>query len=385
VFEPEAAPYPKKKGASVKDPAKLTSEWVQAQWVMAFMGNVVLSVFENPDGDNTPTGPQLIMAASLGTPNKRIGEHTLALIDIIRARGTRITRLSFDKGYSLLTDKRFHKPLRDRGIPVVKDYSKKQVGITNGFGGAHFVDGDWYCASTPKELLEATVRFNKKLITEEEWQRDCDLRQAYKLHVKEAMPNGKAVKYQCPALGASATVWCPLREMHEKAEAKTDLPEVYESQIFDRDVTVCCQKSINIPTEQDGKLGGQKHSYGTRVHNKVYKSDRASSESANKTLHNFVAPYSTPANRPMRGLAAAQFAWALLVVSFNYARIAKYMHQRYKQQQKAVAERLPRQSIPTPPVKRTERRTTIRRRDREGWSHYKRNYVARATYEVIPD
>ncbi len=162
-------------------------------------------------------------------------------------------------------------------------------------------------------------------------------------------------------------------------------PEVYESHIIDRDVTVCCQKSINIPVEQDGKLGGQKHSYGTRVHNKVYKSDRASSESANKTLHNFVAPYSATANRPMRGLAAAQFAWALLVVSFNYARIAEYIHQRYRQQQKAVAARLPRQSIPTPPVKRTERRTTIRRRDREGWSHYKRNYVARATYEVIPD
>jgi hypothetical protein len=29
-----------------------------------------------------------------------------------------------------------------------------------------------------------------------------------------------------------------------------------------------------------------------------------------------------------------------------------------------------------------ERRKTIRRRDREGWSHYKRNYVARATYVV---
>lgn len=382
VFEPEAGPYPKKKGASVKDPVKLKGAWIQGQWVMAFMGNVVLGVFENPYLDNSPHGPQLIMAASLGSPNKRIGEDTLALIDIIRARGTHITRLSFDKGYSLLSDKKFHKPLRERNIPVVKDYSKKQSGITNGYGGAHFVDGDWYCASTPKDLLEATVRFNKKHITEEEWHRDVDQRQAYKLHVKEVMPNGKAVKYQCPAIGASATVTCPLREMHEKAEAKEDLEQVFDSHIVDPNVTVCCQKSINIPVEENGKLGGQKYSYGTQTHNKVYKADRASSESANKTLHNHVAPYSKPANRPMRGLAAAQFAWALLVVSFNYARIAEYMHERYKSQQSKTTERLPRQSTPKPPSKPVERRKTIRRRDREGWSHYKRNYVARATYVV---
>lgn len=83
----------------------------------------------------------------------------------------------------------------------------------------------------------------------------------------------------------------------------------------------------------------------------------------------------------MRGLAAAQFAWALLVVSFNYARIAEYMHERYKKQQSKTAERLPRQSTPKPPSKPVERRKAIRRRDRAGWSH-KRNYVARATYVV---
>lgn len=379
VFEPEAAPYPKKKGASVKNSA-LVPVLVQSKWVMAFMGNVVLGVHEDHSLDNTLSGPQLILAASLGTPNKRIAEHTLSLIDLIRARGVDIVRLSFDKGYTDLKNAKFHRPLRERGIPVVKDYKRNQVGITNGFGGAHFVDGDWYCPSTPKELLEATIRFNNKLITEEEWQRDIDQRQAYKLHVKEVMPNGKTVKYQCPALGASATVNCPLREMHPKAEAKDNLEEVFASQIDDPNVTVCCQKSVNIPLEKEGKLGGQLYSYGDRNHNRAYKGDRASSESANETLHEHVAPYSTPANRPMRGLAAAQFAWALLVVSFNMARIAEFMHQRLKQQQKLTAERLPTRSLPKPPVKPKKRKKVIRRRDREGLSNYKRNYVRRETY-----
>lgn len=382
VFEPQAGPYPKRKGAPVKDPSKTKGAIIYSQWDMVFMGNVLLGVYEDPSLDNRYARPQLILAASLGSPNDRIAEHTIALIDVILARGTRITRLSFDKGYNNETNKKFHKPLRDRGIPVIKDYRKRETGITNGYGGAHFVEGDWYCASTPKELLEATVRFNKKEITEEEWQRDIDLRQSYKLHVKEVMPHGKAVKYQCPAIGASATVWCPLREMHPKTDAKTNLAEVFESQIIDRDVTVCCQKSVNIPIAEEGKLGGQKHSHGTRIHNRLYKADRASSESANKTLHNHVAPYSKPANRPMRGLAAAQFAWALLVVSFNFARIAEYMHQRYKAQQNKVADRLPRQSVPKPPLKPVTRRKNIRRRDAEGLSNYKRNYVRRETYVV---
>ena len=383
VFEPEAGPWPKEKGAALRDPSKAKGAIVLSQWQMVFMGNVLLGVHEDPSLDNTLARPQLILAASLGSPNNRIAEHTIALIDLILARGTRITRLSFDKGYNNETNKKFHKPLRDRGILVVKDYRKRETGITNGYGGAHFVEGDWYCASTPKELLEATVRFNKKLITEEEWHRDIDLRQAYKLHVKEVMPHGKAVKYQCPALGASATVWCPLREMHAKAEAKTNLAEVFESQIEDRNVTVCCQKSINIPIKEEGKLGGQKHSHGTRIHNRLYKGDRASSESANKTLHDHVAPYSKPANRPMRGLAAAQFAWALLIVSFNYARIAEHMHQRYKQQQTKLAERLPRQSVPKPVQKPSKRRKVIRRRDAERLSNYRRNYTRRATYVVV--
>lgn len=38
-----------------------------------------------------------------------------------------------------------------------------------------------------------------------------------------------------------------------------------------------------------------------------------------------------------------------------------------------------------PPVKPTVRKKTIRCRDREGWSNYKRNYMRRATYVVAGD
>lgn len=87
----------------------------------------------------------------------------------------------------------------------------------------------------------------------------------------------------------------------------------------------------------------------------------------------------------MRGLAAAQFAWALLVVSFNMARIAEFMHQRYKFQQKHIAEALPVREAPQPLVKPKKRKKVIQRRDREGLSTYKRNYVRRDTYVMTFD
>lgn len=381
VLEPQAGLYPKGKGAAIKDSAD-AKVWVAADWQMAFMGNVVLGVYEHPDTDNTLAPPQLILAASLGTPNKRIAEHTIALIDIILGRGATISRLSFDRGYSQLTVEKFHQPLRERGIEVVKDYKDGQKGITNGYGGAHFVEGDWYCASTPKELLEATVRWDTGIITEAEWMRDIDLRQAFKLHIKDR-PNDSAVKYQCPALGDSATVDCPLRQLTKKALQKDDLPSVSPSHIEDPEVTVCCQKSINIPITESEKESGQKFSYGTRKHNRVYKADRASSESSNDVLHNDASIYSNPTNRPMRGLAVAQLVWALMVVAHNMTRIAEYMHERFKLEQKNTATQIRSGTAPEMPKPGKRVKPPTRLRDRANRSHYKRNYKRRPTIVVI--
>lgn len=67
---------------------------------------------EDPDLNKKLLAPQLIRAISLGTPNKRIGDHTIALLDSLEARGYELTRSSFDRGYSQLTDA-FHDELSD--------------------------------------------------------------------------------------------------------------------------------------------------------------------------------------------------------------------------------------------------------------------------------
>jgi len=133
------------------------------------MGNIIMDVHENPDADKEGAPPPLIRAASLSTPNKRIGEHTIALVDSLLDRGYDITRLVFDRGYSQLTTEQFHQPLADRNIDVVKDYKGgkhgSQLGISNGVGGAPFADDRFFCAGTPKHLLETGKNFDEGTIT----------------------------------------------------------------------------------------------------------------------------------------------------------------------------------------------------------------------------
>ncbi|WP_066517155.1 hypothetical protein [Curtobacterium ammoniigenes] len=379
VLELEAGLYPKKKGAKVKDPNE-AAVFVPSEWHMAFMGNVIVGVHEDPTEDNSLEPPQLIYAASLGTPNDRVGFHTIALIDLILERNLRITRLSFDRGYSNLVPENFHRPLRERGIPVIKDYMQK--GITNGIGGAVMVEGDYYCPATSTEHLEATPLWDAGTITVKEYIRDIGNRQAFKLHVKDVRPERQSSRMRCPALGPSATVRCALRQPHPKAAAKDDLPMVYKSRIPKRPPLVCCQDSITIPDTDNEKLRGQLYPYGTVKHTSVYRADRASSESINDAIaNNFTI--STSPNRPMRGLAANQFAWTMLVVATNLKKIVDHAHATAPREELAevieLNPRHPRDAQGTPLRRNPPAPKNVgqRLRDREGRSDYKRNPVKR--------
>ena len=140
VLELEADLFPRKKSRKNRDPAAEGGDIKASEWEMVFMGNIIMDVHENPDADKEGAPPPLIRAASLSTPNKRIGEHTIALVDSLLDRGYDFTRLVFDREYSQLTTEQFHQPLADRNIDVVKDYKggkhASQLGISNGVGGA---------------------------------------------------------------------------------------------------------------------------------------------------------------------------------------------------------------------------------------------------------
>lgn len=391
VLELEAGLYPKAKGAAVKDPSGV-DKFVVSEWEMAFVANIVVDTREDPTVDHTDEPPLLIRAASLGTPNKRVGEATLDLLDSMQRRGYDITRLTFDRGYNHAMSGGFHKGLLDRGIPNVQDYREEQKGITNGVGGTKFVEGDYYCPGTAPKHLDATVRYDgaKGDISENAWRADLSERWKFALHLKDVKPNGK-VRLSCPALGPSATVVCPVRKSHPKAfRGKTEPGQVLDVNVPKRwqNTAVCCQDSVTIdPNEFLEET--QMLRYGSDEWLAVYRTDRNTIESVNDKLKaDFDIDVSS--DRRMRGLAANQYVFAFKVAALNYKRIADYARDQLRK-----ADRAERRAIITPirpdvkvtvpnsnnisttpvrePKKAKPTEKKLRSRDRNGWSNYRRN------------
>lgn len=374
VLALEADWAPKKKGAKKRnaDDEKRVS---RIKWELSYMANIVIDVIEDPDLNKKDLAPQLIRAISLGTPNKRIGDHAIALLDSLEARGYELTRFSFDRGYSQLTDA-FHEELARRRIPVVKDYVERQKGITNGaLGGAIMVNGRYVCPSTPLGLLEATQRWDRGELTDVEYWKELDRLEYYELSVHETKADG-TLRLSCPASGISPTASCPLRELHRKAvpDDEADRVRIQRTNITDRQKTykVCCQTSVTVkPNEHVQQRQMLRHN--TRQWLKTYRSDRSSSESTNDLLQRD-HKLSVTTNRPMRGLAAQQFALALFAVKSNMTRITDFEAEKRKQ---AMREAAGRRRIP----RKQEGEYLQRSRDRRGESRYMRNPPPR---ELVP-
>ena len=374
VLALEADWAPKKKGAKKRnaDDEKRVS---RIKWELSYMANIIIDVIEDPDLDKKLQAPQLIRAISLGTPNKRIGDHAIDLLDSLQARGYELTRFSFDRGYSQLKDA-FHEELVRRNIPVVKDYVERQKGITNGaIGGAIMVNGRYVCPSTPFDLLDVTARWEAGKLTDAEYWKELERLEYYELSVHEKKADG-TLRLSCPASGISPTASCPLRKLHPKAipDDEADRVRIQAANITDRqkDYKVCCQTSVTVkPTEHVQQRQMLRHN--GREWFKVYRSDRSSSESTNDLLQRDHKLHVTT-NRPMRGLAAQQLALALLAVKSNMTRIIKFENALREQQLREAAGR-------TPVRRKQDGEYLQRSRDRRGETRYLRNPPPR---ELVP-
>lgn len=374
VLALEADWAPKKKGAKKRnaDDEKRVS---RIKWELSYMANVIIDVIEDPDLNKKLLAPQLIRAISLGTPNRRIGDHAIDLLDSLEARGYELTRFSFDRGYSQLKDA-FHEELVRRRIPVVKDYVDRQKGITNGaLGGAIMVEGRYVCPSTPMDLLDATERWEAGKLTDAEYWDELDRLAFYELSVHERKADG-TLRLSCPASGISPTASCPLRKLHPKAVPNDEADRVciQAGNITDRqkNYRVCRQTSVTVkPTQHVQQRQMLRHN--GRQWFKTYRSDRSSSESTNDLLQRDHKLHVT-ANRPMRGLAAQQLALALLAVKSNMTRIINFETALREQQLREAAGRAPK-------PRKKEGEYLQRSRDRRGETRYLRNPPPR---ELVP-
>lgn len=356
VMELEAALYPLDKGAKVKNSDETQSQPSPHDWELSYMANIAIDVLENPE-DHRLTSPQLIRAASLGRPNHEIGRHTVELIDSLQGRGYRISRLSVDRGYSgNLPVGQFHRPMRERGVDLVMDLKKEQKGINGEVGGALQVEGNHYCPATPKNLLTASERVDAREIDPPTYYKQIDERGLYVLHAKERPDASGAQRMQCPALGPSATVTCPLRSLHADASPDKDRAQVLKQNLPKHHDKVCTQSSITVRAT-DGEKNRQKYRYGTAEWQAIYRRDRNSIESINRHLKDEERLRETNTRR-LRGLASQQYLFAMIVTASNLRKIVRFITDRdlHRQRGRSIEGDV----------------KTQRRRDREGWSNYKR-------------
>jgi hypothetical protein len=375
VLEIDADWYPVKSGVdkdrdvvlglkgeeNVKAAAKVAWEWV-------YMANLTLAVNEKPNGKHLH--PQLVLAASFSQPNIDVGREVLTAAKSIQDRGHHISRLSTDRGYGAFLDvEEFHGPLKTMGIPLVMDYKKDQLGVRGGHkSGGTQVEGAHYCPSTPKDLLEASVRMESgdPKYSYTLYQDDIKGRRYYRLQPKEKPDARGFVPMVCPALGPNATLECPLRELHHGASKK---PSKYRP-LVDKDnlpvpghePKICTNSSVSYGPEEGLKYHQELH-YGSPEWLETYRHDRNSMEGHNDYLKSGPERMADSRMRRLRGMAAHQFLVTFQLVSANLRKIARFLRDEMRE---------------------TPKRVYARRRDIEKMSRYVRRREKVETTTVKP-
>ncbi|WP_150307214.1 hypothetical protein [Planctomonas psychrotolerans] len=371
VMEIDADLYPIDKSAEQKDHDAATAPSAPNakkrspgyKWELTYMANLFIQVAEQPGV--APGHPQLIIAASLGTPNKDTAEHTLAAIVSVKERGHHISRLTVDRGYNGgMKAEDFHIPMKAMNVPLVVDYKVTQKGIKGGKGGAIQVEGAHYCPATPKQLLEATPEMDQQLIDFHTYRARIEERRNYRLKPKEKPDEQGNQPMMCPAFGPTATVECPWREKHPKSSAKPKAV-ILKRNLPAKPDRICKQVSVSFHA-LDGVEHDQLLHYGSDEWARTYAHDRNSMESMNEYLKDGPEDLRNSASRRLRGMAAQQYLITMMLVTANLRKIARFILE---------------QKRPRPKSKPKEGR----RRDRLGMSAYVRWRERVEAVETLPD
>ena len=321
VMEVDATPYPIDKGAKNKEFTGNSSAFEHS-----YAANIFIMVTEP---DQPLAHPQLIAAASLHRFGGSISEHTIAGVDSILDRGWPAKRLTVDRGYSggMSVDK-FHLPMAERGIGLVIDYNRGEKGVRkNTVGGALELEGALYCPALPDKLRTLTLDVEDDVVTPDTYYDLIEERRHYRLKPKEKPDERGAQPMSCPALGPSATVECPLRKLHPKATTKKTRPLIDEDLLPIHPDLICKQTSVKIE-RHDGIDTRQLLHYGSKEWHTMYKHDRNSMEGVNAYLKEGRERMREAGARRVRGLAAQNYVFTMMLVSANLRRLAKFMRDR---------------------------------------------------------
>jgi hypothetical protein len=342
--------------------------YVPKDW--AFAGNITTRVAHDPN--LKPDYPLIAMAFTLSKPNEDLGGETVRGLASIIDRGHEPGRAGGDKAYfANLKPESLHIPVRRLGWDVITDYKNTDLGIKGGKAGALQIEGEHYCPSMPEPLVSASIDAVNKDIDEPTYLARIKERNAYALRNKERPDERGHVPKMCPAYGPGATVECPLRDLHPRA-TKKQKPVILERNLPEAPDKICTQSSVDFAPE-DGIRHAQYLDYGSEEWAKTYKHDRNTIESFNAQVKDpGYENLAASSRRRIRGFAAQQVLVTFLIVAANMRKIIKFLSDEERIRQIDGFKK------------------PSRRRDREGHSNYKRQWLVtpselRAESSTAPD
>jgi hypothetical protein len=309
--------------------------------------------------------PALAVAATMSLPNVRVAEEAVSLMRATKTIGLEPGIGDADKQYwANATLERLHDLAILEGFTPSTDYRIDRLGHQGGDHGALYIEGGTYCPATPQPLQDATKELMGNLIDTATYRERIKSRTAFKLHQKEKPDAKGRVVLRCPALGPSATVTCPLRELL-KSTAKIR-PAVDAENLPDFADKICRQHSVSFDTAAN-RRSAQAFEYGSEEWAEVHTHARNSIESLNNQIKSGgTEDVESASRRRVRGLGAAQIIVTLLLTNFNLRKIAAFISDQIKEDAK--------KQVKGEPTVRP-----IRRRDREWHNAYTDTYPAGVT------
>ncbi len=296
---------------------------VRPKFMFGWEATIVVATSSDPKVE--ADFPLLATGMAFDKPGFNVAENAMMVFHSMRKDGMPVGVAVGDRAYwPLAMAEKLQLPMRALGYTNVNDYQDNQLGIQAGHGGGIMVEGSWYCPSMPKPLVEASIDYRvKKTIDEAMWKKRIAARTPYMLHSKEAPDVDGYQPLRCPAVGASATVACPLRAESMKGEkvvlrSRVSAPPKHADRI-------CRQTSVSFPPSAGAKYR-QDIQYGTEEWHEVYATARNTIEGFNGFIkdgaHEALAD---PTRRRMRGRAAQHLLTALLVMAANVRKIRAFM------------------------------------------------------------
>ncbi|TQO18863.1 hypothetical protein FB472_0390 [Rhodoglobus vestalii] len=271
--------------------------------------------------------PHLILGATLATPNKGVSEEAIKVLTSAKKTGLKPALVDTDKEYfaHALSD-RLHTPAINLGYIPSTDYRKDREYREDAPGGALYVNDGLFCPATPKPMLTATPDYLNNRIDKATFQARVHARLPYRLIRKEKPDARGKVPMMCPALGASPTVVCPIREMMKKA-AKKSRPEVDHNDIPTKLDDICKQHSVSFEHAEIQKRS-QGLVHGTEEWETFHHYARNGIESVNAQIKTGgTADIQTASRRRTRGIAAASIFSAFLLTQHNLTRITDFIRE----------------------------------------------------------